>query len=290
MIIDQILTGLATGCIYSLVAIGYSLIYSSMSLLHFAQGSLLMLGGVFGFALLTRMQIPFIMVIPAVAFLLACLGILMERLIYRNLTKATQTIRIICTLGVNIVIPNLVIVLWGSEPHPLPSQVLTGSPLNVFGLSIQPVYYWIFLVVTIVVAVLTVFLKKTNLGLAIRATAYNQKLASLMGVNTSLTLSLSFAIGSALAGIAGLLAGKILFISFDMGSMIGIKGFVAAVIGGFGNLPGAMVGGLILGVFENIGSGMISTAYKDSISFLLMIIILVVLPSGLLGKKGMEKV
>jgi len=290
MILDQILTGLATGCIYSLVAIGYSLIYSSMSLLHFAQGSLLMLGGVFGFSLLTRMKIPFILVIPAVAFLLACLGILLERLIYRNLTKASQSIRIICTLGVNIIIPNLVIVLWGSEPFPLPSHVLTGSPLNVFGFPIQPVYYWIFLVVTIVVAVLTLFLRKTNLGLAIRATAYNHKLASLMGVNTSITFFLSFAIGSALAGIAGLLVGKILFISFDMGSMIGIKGFVAAVIGGFGNLTGALVGGLILGVFENIGGGMISTAYKDSISFLLMIIILVLLPSGLFGKKGIEKV
>ncbi len=290
MLLDQIITGLAAGCIYALVALGYSLIYSSVSLLHFAQGSLLMLGGVFGFTLISRLKFSLFLAMPAVVLLLVCVGIFLERGIYRHVTKASPTIRIICTLGVNIMIPNLVIVLWGSEPSPLPSHVLGGAPFTLLGFPVQPVYYWIFIIVTIVVMILTLFLKRTNAGLTIRATALDPKVASLMGINTSITCFMSFAIGSALAGIAGILAGKILFISYDMGSMIGIKGFVAAVIGGFGNLPGALVGGLILGVLENIGGGFISTAYKDSIAFFLMIVILVLLPSGLLGKKRLEKV
>jgi branched-chain amino acid transport system permease protein len=238
---------------------------------------------------MTRLKLPFAAVVPLVALLLACIGFLLERFIYRQV-KGSPQVGVISTLGVNIIIPNLIIILWGSEAYPFPKSVLGGSPTNLFGYSIQPVYYWIFIVVTIVVILLSVTLKYTSIGLAIRATAYNPKLASLMGMNTSITHSLSFAIGSALAGIAGLLAGKILFISYDMGAMIGIKGFVAAVIGGFGNLPGALLGGLILVVLETIGGGIISSTYKDSISFVVMIIMMIFLPSGLLGEKRIEKV
>ncbi len=289
MIFDQIISGLSIGCIYALVGIGYSLIFASISLLHLAQGSLLTISGVIGLLLMTRLKLPFAPLVPLVAFILAIIGFLLERFIYRNV-KGSPTVGVISTLGVNITIPNLVIILWGSEAYPFPKSVLGGSPLNLFGFSIQPVYYWIFIVVTIVVILLSVSLKYTHLGLALRATAYNPNLASLMGMNTNLTHSLSFGIGSALAGIAGLLAGKILFISYDMGSMIGIKGFVAAVIGGFGNLPGALVGGLILGVLETIGAGIISSTYKDSISFVIMIIMMIFLPSGLFGEKRIEKV
>jgi len=289
MIFDQIISGLSIGCIYALVAIGYSLIFASISLLHLAQGSLLTISGVIGLLLMTRLKVPFAGLVPLVAVILASMGFLLERFVYRNV-KGSPTVGVISTLGVNITIPNLIIILWGSEAYPFPKSVLGGSPLNLLGHSIQPVYYWIFIVVTIVVIILSVSLKRTYLGLAIRATAYNPNLASLMGMNTSITHSLSFAIGSALAGIAGLLAGKILFISYDMGSMIGIKGFVAAVIGGFGNLPGALLGGLILGVLETIGGGIISSTYKDSISFVIMIIMMIFLPSGLLGEKKIEKV
>jgi branched-chain amino acid transport system permease protein len=289
MIFDQIISGLSIGCIYALVAIGYSLIFASISLLHLAQGSLLTISGVIGLILMTRLKLPVAALVPFVAFILATIGFLLERFIYRNV-KGSPTVGVISTLGVNITIPNLVIILWGSEAYPFPKSVLGGSPLDLFGFSIQPVYYWIFIVVMIVVILLSLSLKHTYLGLAIRATAYNPNLASLMGMNTNFTHSLSFAIGSALAGIAGLLAGKILFISYDMGSMIGIKGFVAAVIGGFGNLPGAFLGGLILGVLETIGGGIISSTYKDSISFVIMIIIMIFLPSGLFGEKRTEKV
>ena len=289
MIFDQIISGLSIGCIYALVGIGYSLIFASISLLHFAQGALLTLSGVMGLLLMTRLKLPFAVMVPLVALLLACIGFLLERFIYRQV-KGSPQVGVISTLGVNIIIPNLIIIFWGSEAYPFPKSVLGGSPFNLFGHSIQPVYYWIFIVVTTVVILLSVTLKYTSIGLAIRATAYNPKLASLMGMNTSITHSLSFAIGSLLAGIAGLLAGKILFISYDMGSMIGIKGFVAAVIGGFGNLPGALLGGLILGVLETIGGGIISSTYKDSISFVVMIVMMIFLPSGLLGEKKIEKV
>ena len=289
MILDQIISGLSIGCIYALVGIGYSLIFASISLLHLAQGSLLTISGVIGLILMARLKLPFSGLVPVVAFILACVGFLLERFIYRNV-KGSPTVGVISTLGVNITIPNLVIILWGSEAYAFPKSVLGGSPFNLFGYAVQPVYYWIFIVVTIVVITLSVSLKYTNIGLAIRATAYNPSLASLMGMNTSVTHSLSFAIGSALAGIAGLLAGKILFITYDMGSVIGIKGFVAAVIGGFGNLPGAFLGGLILGVLETIGGGIVSSTYKDSISFVIMIIMMIFLPAGLLGERRIEKV
>ena len=285
MIVDIILSGLPIGCIYAFVALGFSLIYSSVRLLHLAQGEFIMIGAYTALLFATVYNFSTVPLLVASCLTVAVLAVIIERFIYRPIMHSHPSNRIICTLAVGIILRNAIPVLGGHRPESLPFSILGGEPLMLGTRAIMPAYYWTIVISVVVMAVLTFLLLKTKIGLAIRATAYNRKLSDLMGINTGFMLSLSFFIGGALAGIGGVIAGKILFLNPGMGFGVGIKGFIAAVLGGWGSLPGAVVGGLGLGLIENWVAGFISSGYKDAITFLVLVFFLIFRPQGIFGRK-----
>lgn len=290
MLFQQIISGLALGCIYALVAIGFSLIYASFKLPHFAQGDILMLGGVFGLIVTNYIGLHFVPVIVVTILIVALVGILLDRVIYSRIVNHDIGPKIIVTVTVGILIRNLVLIIWGGRPRTFPHEGFVDFTINLGGRAFSPIYLFILIVTLILVLCLTVLLLKSKLGLGMRATAYSHELAELMGVKTKMTLLATFGLGSGLAGAGGFLIGQLIPVSFSMGVVLGMKGFVAAVIGGIGSIPGALVGGLTLGVVENLGGAYISSDYKDLIAYGIMILVLVLKPSGLLGKHTVEKV
>jgi branched-chain amino acid transport system permease protein len=285
MIGDIILAGLPIGCIYAFVALGFSLIYSAVRLLHLAQGDFIMVGAYIGLLFASAYHFPTIPVLLLALVGVAIMAVIIERLAYRPILHSHASNRIICTLAVGIVLKNVVQVLGGTRPQNFPDWILGGAPLILGSRAIGPVYYWTIIISAVTMIALSFLLLKTKVGLAIRATAFNRDLSNLMGINTSFMLSLSFFLGGVLAGIGGILAGKILFIVPAMGFGVGIKGFIAAVLGGWGSLPGAVIGGIGLGLVENWVAGFISSGYKDAITFLILVFFLIFRPSGILGSK-----
>jgi branched-chain amino acid transport system permease protein len=290
MLFEQIISGLALGCVYGLVALGFSLIYAAFRLPHFAQGDVLMLGAVFGLIATRAIGAYFIPVLLITIVLVAAAGIALERLVYRKIIHHAMAPKIICTVTIGILLQNLVLVGWGGKPEAFPTQGFSTLSLAVGGRAFPPVYLFIFVATIVLVVLLWLILLRTKLGLGMRATAYSHELSGLMGVNTNTTLIATFGLGAGLAGAAGLLIGQLILVSFTMGIVIGLKGFVAAVIGGFGNMPGALLGGLLLGVIENLGGGFISSGYKDLIAFGIMILVLIVRPAGIFGRRTETKV
>jgi len=285
MIGNIILSGIPIGCIYAFVALGFSLIYSSVRLLHLAQGYLIMIGAYTGLLITSFYHIPTVPLLLSALFIVAILASLIERFIYRPIMYSHPSNRIICTLAVGIILRNIITASGSNRPENLPEWVLSGEPLVLGTRLIAPAYYWTIVISAVVMIFLTLFLMRTKVGLAIRATAFNRRLSDLMGINTSFMLTFSFFIGGALAGIGGILAGKVLFLNPGMGFGIGIKGFVGAVIGGWGSLPGAVLGGLVLGLIENWVAGFISSGYKDAITFVILVFFLIFRPQGFLGQK-----
>ncbi len=292
MLADQIIAGLTSGILYALVALGFTVIYAARDLVHFAQGEVFMLGGFFGYFAFANLGLSFFASLPVAILGTGILGMLLERVVYRRLAlQRDQTMLLICTIGVSIFLMNAAIIVWGPTPLPVPKEAVSGGgSIQAGGLTIDALYIWVFALSVAIMAAFTYLFQKTRLGLAMRATAHSPRVASLMGVDVNLTYLFTFALGCGLAGAAGWLLAPLVFVQFNMGQAIGLKAFSAAVIGGMGSVPGAIVGGLLLGVIENIGAGFISSGYKDLIAFVIMIIILLVKPSGLLGQPTVEKV
>jgi branched-chain amino acid transport system permease protein len=290
MFLYQLLAGLSVGCIYALVALGYSLIFASIRLLHFAQGDLLMIGGFFALTMVLTFKLGLYTGIIAVMMIAGVLGFLIERFAYRPIPQRMIAARIMSTLGIGLILRNMTILIWGPQPRGLPPAVFSGPPIHLPGMTVPPAYYLILIISVAIMILLTLFLGKTKLGLAMRTTAHDQSLAELMGIETSRVMSLSFMIGAAIAAAAGMLVAPITFISQGMGFRLGIKGFAAAVLGGFGNIPGSMIGGIVLGLLETIGGSFISSGYKDCIAFVVLILVLIFKPAGIMGKFHVEKV
>jgi len=290
MFLYQLLAGLSVGCIYALVALGYSLIFASIRLLHFAQGDLLMIGGFFALTMVLTFKLGLYTGIIAVMIIVGLLGFLIERFAYRPVPQRMIAARIMSTLGIGLILRNMTILIWGPQPRGLPPAVFSGPPIHLPGMTVPPAYYLILIISVAIMILLTLFLGKTKLGLAMRTTAHDQSLAELMGIETSRVMSLSFMIGAAIAAAAGMLVAPITFISQGMGFRLGIKGFAAAVLGGFGNIPGSMIGGIVLGLLETIGGSFISSGYKDCIAFVVLILVLIFKPAGIMGKFHVEKV
>ena len=290
MFLYQLLAGLSVGCIYALVALGYSLIFASIRLLHFAQGDLLMIGGFFALTMVLTFKLGLYTGIIAVMIIAGALGFLIERFAYRPIPQRMIAARIMSTLGIGLILRNMTILIWGPQPRGLPPVVFSGPPIHLPGMTVPPAYYLILIISVAIMILLTLFLGKTKLGLAMRTTAHDQSLAELMGIETSRVMSLSFMIGAAIAAAAGMLVAPITFVSQGMGFRLGIKGFAAAVLGGFGNIPGSMIGGIILGLLETIGGSFISSGYKDCIAFVVLILVLIFKPAGIMGKFYVEKV
>jgi branched-chain amino acid transport system permease protein len=285
--IDLVIVGLSIGMVYALVALGISLIYSGLDVVHFAHGEIYMFGAFIGLVLYDKFHLPFPLVLLGSMILTGLLGVVIERVFYRRILKAGggYTVAgmgmVICGFGMSIVLQNIAFLIWG--PKALPFPVTFGMPVELGNITLPAAYVWIVLAALVLMAVLHVFLKKTRLGLAVRAVAGNKEIASLMGINVPLTISVIFGVACALGAAAGVLVGPINYVQVLMGIGVLIKAFAAAVIGGFGSLPGAVLGGLLVGVTESLGAGYLSGSYKDIYAFILLIVVLMARPAGMFG-------
>jgi len=292
--LQQLVNGLSIGSIYALMAVGYSLVYSIMNFSNFAHGSVIMLGAYFGFFALTSFGMPFYVAFFVAFFGSAAVAVLLERLAYKPLRdrRAPFLYFIITAMGASIFIDNSVIATIGPTPKTFPTDLLPGffqgEPFEWGNLSVGRVDVAIFVLAMICLGLLILFIDFTKLGKAIQATAYNMKAAALMGINPNFVIILVFAIGGGLAGVAGVLYGM-KYQVFPQMSAITLKSFIAAVFGGLGSLQGALLGSLLLALIETFVSGYLSTQYRDLFAFLILIAMLVVRPSGIMGKVAEDK-
>ena len=281
-------SGVTVGATYALAALGFTLIYNASNVINFAQGEFIMLGGMLA-VFFTQAGLP----LPAALFLAilvpAIVGVLVEKLAIEPVKGAETVTLIIITIGASLVIRGLVQVWLGKNTFSLPA--FSGdTPIEILGATLMPQSLWVLGVTGIVVAALWYFFNRTLQGKAMLATSYNRVAAELVGINTSWVLFMSFAMSAALGAVGGILVTPITLTSYDVGIMLGLKGFVAAVVGGLGNGLGAVVGGLLVGVLEAMGAGYISSSYKDAIPFVLILFILFFMPRGLFGAKVTDRV
>ena len=287
-LLQFLFSGLTVGATYALAALGFTLIYNASHVINFAQGEFIMLGGMLAvYFSQTGLPMP-------IAFMLAILipavvGILMEKLTIEPVKGAETVTLIIITIGASLFIRGLIQVWLGKSTFSLPA--FSGeTPIILFGAAIQPQSLWVLGVTAIVVAALWYFFSRTLSGKAMLATSFNQTAAQLVGVNTSKVLFISFGLSAALGALGGILLTPVTMTSYDVGIMLGLKGFVAAVVGGLGNGLGAVISGLLVGVLESMGAGYISSAYKDAIPFILILLVLFFMPRGLFGGKSTDRV
>jgi len=281
MILQQLINGLMLGSVYALIALGYSMVYGVMKFINFAHGDIYMWGAFFGLLLARLLGESFILVLILTMLCTGILGIVVERIAYRPLRKAPRLAVTASALGMSIVLSNLARLLIGSETYSLPKL----WRIQEFNLGSHVVINTLQLLILLTAVLLMIFLNwfvnSTRYGKAIRAAAEDQEIAGLMGINIDYVIMLTFFIGSALAGAAGLLVGMYYDAVYaTMGFSAGLKAFSAAILGGIGSIPGAMVGGLVLGIVENLGAAVIST-YRDGIAFAVMILVLLFKPGGL---------
>lgn len=301
LIFEQILNGLTIGSFYALIALGYSMVYGVMKLINFAHGDLFTLGSYLGYTLLV-MGTAYITSTFGVwggmiaAILIAAIGtgiigLVVERIAYRPIYATGRLPAVVSALGVSIFLQNAIMVIWGARPQAYTSNVIPSYILTIAGLRINVLQIIILLLSFLLMGILYYIVQKTTFGAAIRACALDREAAALMGININLIIFFIFALGPALGGTAGVMVGIYYRrISFIMGWNYGLKAFTATILGGIGNIPGAMLGGLLLGLLEMIGSTYISTAYKDVFVFLVLILVLIFRPRGILGEKIAEKV
>jgi len=297
--LQQLTNGLAVGGIYALIALGYTMVYGVLKLINFAHGDLFTYGGYLGLTLLTSLllqgrlgAVAGVLVLAAMVMgLVGLLGVILERAAYRPLRESPRLSAVVSALGASIFLQNALMLIYGARVQVYPEGILPQTAVSVLGLQIPLMRIVVALVSLVMMAALYLFVQKTKIGTAIRAAAIDQGAARLMGIDVNRVISLVFLIGPALGGAAGLLVGLYYGqVNFTMGWIYGMKAFTAAIIGGIGNIPGAMVGGLLLGVVEALGAAYVSVAWKDAIAFLVLILILIVRPTGLLGERVAEKV
>lgn len=281
-------SGVTVGATYALAALGFTLIYNASNVINFAQGEFIMLGGMLAvFFLQSGMPMPLALALAIVVP--AIVGIVVEKLAIEPVKGAESVTLIIITIGASLVIRGLVQVWLGKGTFSLPA--FSGDePLHILGATLMPQSLWVLGVTSIVVVALWYFFSRTLHGKAMLATSYNRVAAELVGINTNWVLFLSFAMSAGLGALGGILVTPITLTSYDVGIMLGLKGFVAAVVGGLGNGLGAVLGGLLVGVLEAMGAGYISSSYKDAIPFVLILLILFFKPKGLFGGKSTDRV
>ena len=288
--LQQLINGLALGSVYALLALGYTMVYGIIQLINFAHGEIYMIGAFAGFYSASTLKLPLIPTLLVAMVVSALAGIIIEKIAYKPLRNSPRIALLITAIGVSLFLQNAMRLLVGSNPKPFPDLINAGS-INIGSIQIEVKTILMFGVSALLVILLQFIVYKTKVGKAMRASSQDMEAASLMGINVDNTISLTFAIGSALAGIAGVLV-AISYPSITpyMGAMPGLKAFVAAVLGGIGSIPGALVGGIAIGLLETFSKAYISTNFSDAIVFAILIIILLIKPSGLLGKKISVKV
>lgn len=277
-----IVSGIAAGALYALVAIGLVLIYKATDIVNFAQGESVTVGAYIGWLVVTEFKMGYFPAMIVVIIGSALVGMLVERIAYRPLIKSPPFTVILATLAIGILITNIIRLIWQDTPRTI-SGVLSAEPLEFAGLLITPERLGIMFTVAVVVTALMLFFRYSKLGKAMRATAQSQEAAALMGISVPGIFSKTWALGSALGGVAGMLIAPLVGITTELGGVL-IPGFVAAIVGGFTSIPGAIVGGLLVGVLENLGGVYVSSSFKRVVSFIVLIAVLMIKPSGLFGK------
>jgi branched-chain amino acid transport system permease protein len=303
---QQLINGLVLGSVYALVALGYTMVYGILELINFAHGEITMMGAMVALAVIGALvgagvDLPGIAIVGLglLGAIPACmlLGFTIERIAYRPLRKAPRLAPLITAIGMSIVLQNAAMLIWGRQYISFP-PILPQGRHEILGATISDVQIAILIVSTVLMFALVLLVSRTRLGRAMRATAQAPQIAGLMGVNVNTIISLTFIIGSALAAVAGVMVSAYYGLAhYYMGFLLGLKAFSAAVLGGIGNIPGAMLGGLLLGVIESLGAGYIGdltggflgSHYQDVFAFFVLIIVLVLRPSGLLGERVVER-
>ena len=287
---QQLVNGVQIGSVYALVAIGYTMVYGIAKMINFAHGDIIMVGSYVALLFFQSSGLPVWGVIAATAAVSAVLGVTIERLAYKPLRGRSRMSALITTIGVSLMLQNGFLLIFGSSPKPFPNH-FTGEGFTLGGVTVSRLTAITLVVTVVLMVLLTLFVNRTRVGKAMRAVSEDQGAAQLMGINIDTSISITFAIGSALAAVAAVLYSSTYpLINPYMGSMLGLRAFIAAVIGGIGVIPGAMIGGFIIGIAEALIKRYISSAMADAIVFALLIIVLLVKPSGLLGRNEREKV
>ena len=281
-------SGITLGAIYALVALGFTLIYNASHVINFAQGEFLMICGM-GTVVLMDAGAPIYLAIPGAIVMAGIAGVLLHKLAIAPAKNADVVTLIIITIGASIFLRGLAQIFWGKDYHALPAFSDTES-LSVGGAVLLTQSLWILGIATVLVIALGLFFTRTALGKALLATSMNKDAASMVGIKTGAILTLAFGIAALLGAVAGVIVAPITFTAYDIGIMLGLKGFIAAAIGGLGSSTGAILGGLLLGLAEAYTAGYISSDYKDAVPFVLILIILFFLPNGLLGSRAVERV
>ena len=283
-----LISGLTVGAVYALVALGFTLIYNASGVVNFAQGEFVMLGGmVTVFASAAGVPLFLAALIAVVAAIV--IGLLLHRLAIEPARGASAVTLIIITIGASILLRGLAAIIFDKQFHKLPA--FTGdAPIDILGAAVQPQSFWVLGGAAVVVVALYVFLEHTIIGKAVLATAANRLAARLVGINTTTIMALAFGGSAAIGAIAGILVTPITLTNYDVGTLLALKGFAAAMLGGMGNPVGAVVGGLLLGLLEAFGAGYLSSTYKDAFAFLVILIVLLVAPQGLFGRRAVERV
>ncbi|NLY79697.1 MAG: branched-chain amino acid ABC transporter permease [Lysinibacillus sp.] len=288
--LQQLINGISLGSIYALIALGYTMVYGIIKLINFAHGDVFMLGAFIGFFAITRWEMGFLPALIIAMVLCSMIGVIIERVAYKRLRNATRIAALTTAIGVSFLIEYTMIFFRGATPEAYP-QVLPNKNINILGANISSQTILILIVTIILMILLQFIVHKTKIGKAMRAVSHDADAARLMGINVDNTISATFAIGSALAGAAGVIFGSY-YTRIDplMGVLPGLKAFIAAVLGGIGSIPGAMVGGFILGIVETIVSAVGYSLWRDAAAFVILILILILKPAGIFGKNIREKV
>lgn len=287
---QQLTNGLTIGSIYAMVALGYTLAYGILGLINFAHGEVYMVGAFVAYFCVSVLKLNiFISFTISLAFA-GILGALIELTAFRSIRNGARSSQLISAIGVSIILQNTVMLTMGSDTKPFP-KVIETTVYNFRNITISSVQILIMIVALVFMIMLYLLIYKTRVGISMRATSQDCDMSSLMGINVNRVISITFSIGAVLGAAAGILVGLYYnSLVFNMGAAMGLKAFVAAILGGIGNIPGTMIGGIILGLAESLGAVVISAKYKDAFSFIILILVLIFKPTGLFGKKDVEKV
>lgn len=289
--LQQLVNGLSLGSIYALIALGYTMVYGIIKLINFAHGDIYMLGAFTAFYATTVFHLNFFLALIVAMVLCGVLGVLIERIAYKPLRHATRITALITAMGVSYILEYTTQYFAGSEVKTFPEDVLNNAVFQIGGIQISQQQIYIIAVTLILMLALTYIIGRTRMGRAMRAVSVDEKAAELMGISVDRTISFTFLLGSVLAGAAGVLVG-VYYNSINplMGMVPGLKAFIAAVFGGIGIIPGAMIGGFAIGIAETMVVAYGSSLYRDAIVYVILILILIIKPAGLLGKNVKEKV
>lgn len=289
LLVQLILSGLAMGAVYALVALGYTLIWNAVGVVNFAQGDVVMLGAFVAVGTLANvLHLPLLANLLVTLVVMGAFGVAMAMGVYYPVRNSVQLSAIVATLGLSMVLQNVVVLIWGPEPLSFAGP-LGNATVSVFGAKIYAQYLLILVVLLLLMAAQEGMFRFTSIGRAMRATAQDAEAARLMGIRTNRVVAIIFAYASMLAGLAGWLVAPLFYVSSDMGGKVSLDAFAACILGGFGSIPGALIGGLLLGLIESLGAFYISSEYIDVIAFGILFAVLVVRPEGIFGEPQLER-